>query len=637
MFSRGGRRSPYAVIVPFAAVALVSTTTLAWLVREQLRQDGIVAGQRRQERFDQAAAAVTESLQRSVADINALAQRDHDPASVPDGVSIVRVTATETRVLPAGSLPFLPRPDSHTDSIRRATEFAPLEALEFAPGTSAQALAGYNRLVASRDPVARAAALVRIARMERKAGRHSRALASYDHLSSITAASVDGLPAPLVARVGRIQVLKEAGDTAGVRTAAEALRNDLLRGAWPVTKSQYTFYLSEADRQLPSSPVAAPTHADRLARADAVEQVWAQRLTLPASGHLVAGEPPTLLTWARSGDQWRIVVAGPVHLSRLWQTSVPAGFSAAYSTRDGRPLSESAVTNAHALVRNDAADRLPWTVHLAATAPVVAGSDSRRLLLLLVFGTVALVTVSGGYFIVHAIRRESRLHRMQSDFVAAVSHEFRSPLTSMYQIAQMLAGGRFASTEARERSYQLLMRETERLRQLVEGLLDFGRLEAGGAFRFERLDAASLVRATVAEFQEGVRADGYTIELAPTPDAVFVRADREALVRALWNLLDNAVKYSPDSRLVWVGLHVRDERCQITVRDQGLGIPAVEQRQIFARFIRGAESKARRIRGTGIGLAMVRQIARAHGGDVRLESEPGRGSCFTIELRTVPA
>ena len=206
-----------------------------------------------------------------------------------------------------------------------------------------------------------------------------------------------------------------------------------------MTKSQYTFYLSEADRQLPLSPVAAPTHADRLARADAMEQFWAQRLTLPASGHLVAGAPPTLLTWAQSGDQWRIVVAGPVHLSRLWQTSVPVGFSAAYSTRDGRPLSESAVTKAHVLVRNDAADRLPWTVHLAATAPVVAGSDSRRLLLLLVFGTVALVTVSGGYFIVHAIRRESRLHRMQSDFVAAVSHEFRSPLTSMYQIAQMLA------------------------------------------------------------------------------------------------------------------------------------------------------------------------------------------------------
>ena len=300
-------------------------------------------------------------------------------------------------------------------------------------------------------------------------------------------------------------------------------------------------------------------------------------------------------------------------------------------------LSGPSLTNAHAPVRNDASEQLPWSIHLAATGAADAGGDSRRLLLLLIFGTVALVTVSGGYFVVRTIRRETRLLQIQSDFVAAVSHEFRTPLTSMFQITQMLAGGRFSSTEARDRSYGLLLRETERLRQLVEGLLDFGRLEGGDAFRFERIDAAALLRSTVADFQERVRQDGYTIELSPTPEAVFVRADREALVRALWNLLDNAVKYSPDSRLVWVGLRAHGERCEITVRDHGLGIPADEQLHIFARFVRGAESKARRIRGTGIGLAMVRQIARAHGGDVRLESEPGRGSCFTIELRTSPA
>ena len=352
---------------------------------------------------------------------------------------------------------------------------------------------------------------------------------------------------------------------------------------------------------------------------------------------MTGGERPALVSWVKAEDHLRIAVAGPDLLTRVWQTSVPAGFSATYSTRDGRVLSGAGVTDAHVPVRNDAAELLPWAVHLASTGAFAADGDSRRLLLMLVFGTVALVTVSGGYFVVRAIRRETRLLQMQSDFVAAVSHEFRSPLTSMYQIAQMLSGGRFPSTEARDQSYELLMRETERLRQLVEGLLDFGRLEGGGAFRFERIDAASLVRATVAEFQERVRGDGYTIELSATPEAVFVRADREALVRALWNLLDNAVKYSPDTRVVWVDLQVQDERCLITVRDHGLGIPADEQPHVFARFVRGAESKARRIRGTGIGLAMVHQIARAHGGDVRLESEPGRGSCFTIELRTTAA
>ncbi len=106
--------------------------------------------------------------------------------------------------------------------------------------------------------------------------------------------------------------------------------------------------------------------------------------------------------------------------------------------------------------------------------------------------------------------------------------------------------------------------------------------------------------------------------------------------RALWNLLDNAVKYSPESRAVHVELTREAGRASITVRDHGIGIPADEQRTIFDRFVRGTESKSRRIHGTGIGLAMVRQIVRAHGGEVDLVSEPGRGSSFTIRLPVEP-
>jgi hypothetical protein len=342
MFSRDGRRSPYAVLVPFAAVALVSTTTLAWLVREQWRQDDIVAAQQRQEHFDRAAAAVAHSLQRYVTGLEALS-RDRDPDSLPDGVSLVTVSPTETRVRPAGSLPFLPQPDSPAEPTGRA-ELARLEILEFAPNGSGQALSGYNRLSGSRDPATRGVALVRLARMERKAGRYQRALAAYEQLSSLAAVSVDRLPAPLVARVGRLETLKQAGEDVAVRKAAAALRDDLLYGAWPVTKGQYVFYLREAERELEGPAGAAPARSDNLARAEAVEQLSLKRLTLPASGRLVAsGEPSTLLAWRRTGDHWRIAVAGPEHLTRAWQSSVPAGFSATYSTRDGRLLSGSGV------------------------------------------------------------------------------------------------------------------------------------------------------------------------------------------------------------------------------------------------------------------------------------------------------
>jgi signal transduction histidine kinase len=256
--------------------------------------------------------------------------------------------------------------------------------------------------------------------------------------------------------------------------------------------------------------------------------------------------------------------------------------------------------------------------------------------LTLSFAVVGLVLAAGWYFILRAMSREVRLARLQSDFVAAVSHEFRSPLTSLSHVANLLADDRIASDDLRRRSYDVLVRESDRLRRLVEGLLDFGRFEAGAAsLRMERTDVAALVRTTVADFQDRVRPDGYLVELAAPDAEVWAPADHEALSRALWNLLDNAVKYSPDSKTVWVDMSCNDGRIAIAVRDRGLGIPVHEQREIFDRFVRGAESKERRVRGTGIGLALVRDIVRAHGGDVQLTSEPGRGSQFTLVLRSV--
>ena len=112
-----------------------------------------------------------------------------------------------------------------------------------------------------------------------------------------------------------------------------------------------------------------------------------------------------------------------------------------------------------------------------------------------------------------------------------------------------------------------------------------------------------------------------------------VVADRDALRRAIWNLLDNAAKYSPVCRTIWVELHRDADRVSISVRDQGLGIPASQQQAIFERFVRGDESKALGITGTGIGLAMVKTIVQAHGGEIQLASEPGEGSRFTMLLR----
>jgi signal transduction histidine kinase len=223
--------------------------------------------------------------------------------------------------------------------------------------------------------------------------------------------------------------------------------------------------------------------------------------------------------------------------------------------------------------------------------------------------------------------------RLQSEFVSAVTHEFRTPLTSLRQLSEMLSKGRVPTEELRQQSYDILARESERLQRLVESLLDFGRIEARAVrYQLQSLDPKALVREVVAEFREHAAARGYRVELSGDGEYPPVRADREALGLALWNLLDNAAKYSPDCRTVRVEMASERGRVAVHVRDEGMGIPPSEQKQIFRKFVRGAGSRAANIEGTGIGLAVARQIVEAHRGEIRLESEPGRGSTFTILL-----
>lgn len=167
----------------------------------------------------------------------------------------------------------------------------------------------------------------------------------------------------------------------------------------------------------------------------------------------------------------------------------------------------------------------------------------------------------------------------------------------------------------------------------MEDLLDFGRMESGRKqYRMETHDAFQLVRSAVVDFSEEASAHGFHVETILDAGRATVQADEEALRRAIRNLLENAMKYSPVCRTLWVEGEVKDYHVSISVRDQGMGIDPREQRAIFQRFVRGAAAKKAGIKGTGIGLSMVRQISEALGGEIRLESKVGAGSTFTIVL-----
>jgi signal transduction histidine kinase len=274
---------------------------------------------------------------------------------------------------------------------------------------------------------------------------------------------------------------------------------------------------------------------------------------------------------------------------------------------------------------------LPWTIRAVNPPGADAALRARRLLLVSSLGALLALVVVGAGFIGRSVARELAVSQLQSDFVSTVSHELRTPLTALYQLSELLTRGRVASEQDRQAYYAHLYNESDRLRRLAEGLLNFSRLDAGRMpFQFERLDPAAVVRQSVEEFNAAQpRHHRLEIEHATTPP---VRADRDALRCALWNLLDNAVKYSPDADVVRIAVASRGRHVEISIEDRGLGISRQERRRIFERFVRGSASRDRSIRGTGIGLAMVRQIVRAHGGKVTIESELGHGSTFRVFL-----
>jgi two-component system phosphate regulon sensor histidine kinase PhoR len=244
---------------------------------------------------------------------------------------------------------------------------------------------------------------------------------------------------------------------------------------------------------------------------------------------------------------------------------------------------------------------------------------------------MVLVVSGAGYAVFRSVARERHVARLQSDFVAAVSHEFRTPLAAVRHLADLLETGAPESAQRTEYS-AAIGREARRLQALVENLLDFGRIEEGRRYDLSSTDVVALTRQVAEECSDRAAGSGYAIRVSGPDEAVTVRVDREAVALALRNLIDNAIKYSPGAGLVDVRVAGGPETVAIAVEDYGVGLPAEERASVFGTFVRGSAARSLMVKGTGIGLAMADRIVRAHGGSILVESSPGHGSTFTITL-----
>jgi signal transduction histidine kinase len=630
---------PRHVLVLFLVVTMAPATALAWLGWQLLKQDRALESQRLQERLDRAADLVAANLERRLTEAV-----DRLPAPGEPAADAVAVTFLSQKIdtAPSGRLLYYPVVPSPPESPTRVYEAG--EALEFRRQDYAGAAAEFRVLARATEPLVRAGALVRLGRVLRKAGRHDEALAVYGTLQQLGSTCVGGVPAELLARQARLAVLEALHQAAEVERTAQGLYADLQQGRWILDRVTYEFYAQEVERRLAADSLPGDSRESALALAEAVDQLWDEWQAVQAGDGSPRGRRSVwvrgrgvLLLWSSLPDRLIALVAGPTYLASEWGgawrglgVSVALTDAAAHTV-----LGNAAAPGEPQAVRTMADTRLPWTMRVVSADPVadLAQLAARRRLLLAGLGLMGMVVLIGGYFTGRAVTKELAVARLQSDFVSAVSHEFRTPLTSMRHLTELLDRNVVTDEGRRKQYYAALAHETTRLHRLVENLLNFGRMEAGALeYRLEPVPIAALVEGVVADFRQEVAAGGHCIELRVDDSLPTVRADHEALARAVWNLLDNAMKYSPPDTTVRVDVEREDHKVAIRVRDEGPGIPPGEQKQIFKKFVRGAVARGSSVKGTGIGLATVQHIVRAHHGEVRVESQPGKGSTFTILL-----
>ena len=255
----------------------------------------------------------------------------------------------------------------------------------------------------------------------------------------------------------------------------------------------------------------------------------------------------------------------------------------------------------------------------------------------IVLAALSLFMVAGIFLTYRNVSREMNLARQKSDFVANVSHELRTPLALIRLYAETLELGRLSAKEKYQEYFRIIREESERLTALINNILDFSRIDAGRKeYEFQETDLGELVHSTLDSYRFQIQQNGFGFEENISPDIPPVKVDREAIARSLLNLVNNALKYSKDDKHIAVKLYRVNGSVKLEVQDRGIGIPTDEHEKIFEKFYRCGDPLVHNVKGSGLGLSLVRHIVRAHGGDVLVESAPDKGSKFTIALPLIP-
>ena len=354
-----------------------------------------------------------------------------------------------------------------------------------------------------------------------------------------------------------------------------------------------------------------------------------------------------VLFWTRPdpGSTWLFgVMLGPAELARLIEDVLPAdtgeSVRLAILNDRARPVARSPAGFSadwkRPFVATEIGEILPhWEVALYLTNPGQLAESARLVAITLVLLiTLALAAIlAGGYFVALDTRRQLAIAQKKTDFVSNVSHELKTPLTSIRMFSELLADDRVREPEKRRQYLRIIAAESERLARLVNNVLDFARMEKSRkTYDMRPADAFPVIERIWETERSRLEAAGFALEWSAAPGPYPVVCDSDAMAQILVNLIANAEKYSPGRKEILLATRLEGIDLVITIADRGTGVPPSLREKIFDAFFRANDSLASGVQGSGLGLTLARRLARDHGGDVTFIQREGGGSTFTLRI-----
>jgi signal transduction histidine kinase/tetratricopeptide (TPR) repeat protein len=557
-----------------------------------------------------------------------------------------------------------PFQDSQLTQLKRA------ETYEFEQKKYDMAISLYRKLFdQSENENLKAQMLANMARSQLKKKDYEKAITNYQRIMDDYKFSLSSseLPLAVLAGLQLVNCYRESGDSANAMKTSLDLYRNICEMTWDLTEAQFRTYCSMIDEAVSGQKFSLEWDQLQVLYEERIEQWRAmkdiEQEIIPELRNRLhrssdSGSPPVF--YAKAIDDIPYLVASvmlpgtkDVDLSSLVGAKTDHEYlidSVLHPLIDGMQFSEN--TN---VVISDLAGRPmlgnkdestgsptvteffdnnfpPWKIEFFRDrTSSFAGINLRKSFYFWTIVVLLIVLTFGAALIMRTIAHEMEVLKIKSDFVSSVSHEFKTPLTSIRTLIERLQDGKVEDNTKMKQYFSVIAQDTDKLTRMVGNILDFSKIEEGKReYDFVETDLTQLVSHQIQAFQKDELLKEFSIQAVVQEGIPQLPIDTDALSQVLNNLLDNAVKFSSDKKEIEIHLRKEKENVILEVKDLGIGIPPDEVDRIFDKFYQGKNALKQTVKGAGLGLTLVKHAVEAHGGRVSVKSKVGEGSTFSL-------